>query len=68
MNYTETAGVGKLQPHSGLVCTESVNILVNNQVTYGYYLPRKHEFKFPSNKTLYDLLVELAGKFKCTPA
>ncbi|MBS1889736.1 MAG: hypothetical protein JST59_00455 [Actinobacteria bacterium] len=68
MNATEAKGVGKLLPHSSLVCTESVNITVNNQVTCGYYIPRKHETKFPSNKTLYELLVELAKKFKCSPA
>jgi hypothetical protein len=42
MNETETKGVGKLTPHFSLVNTESVNILINNQVTYGYYLPRKY--------------------------
>lgn len=67
MNETEKKGVGALIPHSSRVNTESVRVTVNNQVTYGYYLPRKYEEKFVANRTLFELLVEVARCFKCSP-
>lgn len=67
LNETEKKGVGVLVPHSSLVNTESIRVVVNNQVTYGYYLPRKYEAKFPANKTLFELLIEVGHSFKCSP-
>lgn len=67
MNETETRGVGKLVPHSSLVNIESVNIIISNHVTFSYHVPRKYENKFPSNKTLYELLREVGSMFKSSP-
>ena len=67
MNETETNGVGKLISHSSLVNTESVRIFVNNEITFGYDIARSYEAKIPSNKTLFEMLMELSRVFKCSP-
>lgn len=53
--------------HSSLVNTESIKIIILNEVTYGFEIIKKLDFKFPSNKTLYELLTYVATQFKCSP-
>lgn len=67
MNETEKRGVGRLVAHSSLVNTESIRICITNEVTYGLGITKKIDFKFPSNKTLYEMLTYAGSQFKCSP-
>lgn len=61
MNETYNKGVGAIITYSSRVHTESVRVTVNNQVTYGYCLPRKYEEHFVANRTLFELFVQVGS-------
>lgn len=66
MLNTEALGVGKYRPHNSLVPISTVQIKIMNDLTYGNDVAQSYWKKVSSNLTLFDLLVELGDKFKCS--
>ena len=64
---TEYFGVGQLKAHHSLIPTSTVTLKVFNNSTYGDDVLKIFEKKFPSNKTLYDVIVEVSKQFKISP-
>lgn len=67
MLNTEYFGVGSLRAHNSQVPTSTTLLKVYNNVTYGDDVLKIFEKKFPSNKTLFDVILEVAKQFKIGP-
>lgn len=65
MMATEILGTGKYKPHNSLVPVSTVQIKINNDITYGNDVSQSYEKKVPANLTLFELLSELGEKFRC---
>ena len=53
MMATEELGVGKYKPHNSLVPTSSVNVKIDNDVTFGTDVFQTYVKKVPANLTLF---------------
>ena len=67
LQNTEYFGVGSLKAHNSLIPTSTVILKVYNNCTMGDDVLKIFEKKFPSNKTLYEVIVEVSKQFKIGP-
>ncbi len=67
MLNTEYFGVGSLKAHNSLIPTSTVTLKVYNNCTYGDDVLKIFEKKLPSNKTLFDVIIEVSKQFKIGP-
>lgn len=63
---TEYFGVGNFKAHNSQLSTSTCLIKIHNKCTYGSYI-RIFEKPFPSNTTLYELIIEVASQFEIDP-
>ena len=67
MLNTEYFGVGSLKAHNSLIPTSTVILKVFNNSTYGDDVQKIFEKKMPSNKTLFEVILEVSKQFKIGP-
>jgi hypothetical protein len=67
MLNTEYFGVGSLKAHNSLIPTSTVVLKVFNNCTYGDDVLKIFEKKIPSNKTLFEVIVDVSKQFKIGP-
>ena len=58
--------MGDVKSHSSLVKGEIMSFNVTNDISYGVDVPKKIDIKINSNKTIYDLKVEISKQAKCS--
>lgn len=66
MEESEKKGVGNLKSHQGLVKGDWISFNIINEITHGSDVPKKSEFRIPSNSTVYELKQEVGKVFKVT--
>lgn len=67
MLNTEYFGVGSLKAHNSLIPTSTFTLKVFNNCTYGDDVLKIFEKKMPSNRTLFEVIVEVSKQFKMGP-
>lgn len=64
---TEYFGVGSLKAHNSQIPTSSVWIKIYNNCLQNDDTQKVFEKKFPSNKTLFEVIAEVSNQFKLGP-
>ena len=67
MLNTEYFGVGSLKAHNSLIPTSTVTLKVYNNCTMGEDVLKIFEKKMNSNKTLFEVIVDVSKQFKISP-
>ena len=66
LNESEKKGTSGLKSHSSLAKGDMIKIQVSNEASSGQDIPKKTEIKINTNKTVYDLKVQIAKSIKAS--